>query len=118
MSDQALQLIAENKQSKDTFLDLGNCGLTEVLAEVGELVWLESLTFARAWHQWDGKAWQRKNRRNLGKANEHLIDIGPSREVSRLRSLVLSNTQLRDLTPLVPRTFLRIYPVSCTNARI
>ena len=26
----ALQLIAENKRTRATFLDLGNCGLTEV----------------------------------------------------------------------------------------
>ena len=37
MSGLALQLIAENKRSRATFLDLGNCGLTEVPAEVGEL---------------------------------------------------------------------------------
>ncbi len=43
MSILTLQLITENKQSRNPFLDLGNCGLSEVPAEVGELVWLESL---------------------------------------------------------------------------
>jgi internalin A len=38
MSDVALQLIAENKKTRVTFLDLGNCGLTEIPAEIGELV--------------------------------------------------------------------------------
>ena len=41
MSSLAQQLIAENIQTKDPFLDLGNCGLSKVPAEVGELVWLE-----------------------------------------------------------------------------
>jgi internalin A len=60
MSELALQLIAENKESRDTFLDLGNCGLTEVPAEVRELVWLESLSFASKWYEWDGREWQEK----------------------------------------------------------
>ncbi len=52
MSELALKLIAENKarqaRGEDArMLDLGNCGLTEVPEEVGELVWLEELSFAR-----------------------------------------------------------------------
>ena len=48
MSELALKLIAENKakhaRGEDArVLDLGNCGLTEVPEEVGELVWLEEL---------------------------------------------------------------------------
>jgi internalin A len=43
MSELALRLIAENKKTKAKTLDLGNCGLTEVPEEVGELVWLEEL---------------------------------------------------------------------------
>src|SRR5262245_6019345 len=66
MSSLALQLIAENKRSRATFLDLGNCGLTEVPAEVGELVWLESLSLASEWYEWDGRAWQAKKSRNTG----------------------------------------------------
>jgi hypothetical protein len=34
----AQERIAENKESKAKFLDLGNCGLREIPAEVGELV--------------------------------------------------------------------------------
>ena len=36
MSALALQLIAENRRSRATFLDLGNCGFTKVPAEVGK----------------------------------------------------------------------------------
>ena len=47
------QLIRENKQKHArgedaSFLDLGNCGLTEVPEEIGELVWLETLSFSSA----------------------------------------------------------------------
>jgi hypothetical protein len=52
MSDLALQLIAENKHSRATFLDLGNCELTEVPGEVAELAWLEILSFSDEWLQW------------------------------------------------------------------
>ncbi|MDD5322392.1 MAG: hypothetical protein PHD43_17620 [Methylococcales bacterium] len=37
MSELALKLIAENKRTRSPFLDLGNCGLTEVPEEIGEL---------------------------------------------------------------------------------
>ena len=49
MSELALKLIAENKKTRSPFLDLGNCGLTEVPEEIGELVWLEELSFASEW---------------------------------------------------------------------
>ncbi len=39
----ALQLIAENKKTKATRLDLGNCGLTELPDELSDCTWLEEL---------------------------------------------------------------------------
>lgn len=65
MSKLALRLIAENKNTRSTFLDLGNCDLTEVPAELGELVWLEELSFASGWR--DGGEW--KDSANNGPAN-------------------------------------------------
>ena len=46
MSELARRLIAENKKTKAKVLDLGNCGLTEVPEEIGELVWLETLVLS------------------------------------------------------------------------
>jgi len=46
MSALAQQRIAENKTTRSTTLDLGNCGLTQVPEEIGELVWLEELISA------------------------------------------------------------------------
>ena len=46
MTALALRLIEENKKTRAKFLDLGNCGLTEVPMEIGELVWLEALSFS------------------------------------------------------------------------
>ena len=54
MSELALQLIRENKQKRARgedagFLDLSDCGLTEVPEEIGDLVWLETLSFSSEW---------------------------------------------------------------------
>src|SRR5665213_1651954 len=98
MSDLALQLIAENKQSRTAFLDLGNCGLTEVPVEVGELVWLESLSLANQWYEWDGREWQGKESRNTGDRNKRLIDITALGRLTRLRSIAFA--EVADLTPL------------------
>lgn len=53
MSELALKLIAENKKTRATFLDLGNCDLTAIPEELGELVWLEALTFSNEWHEFN-----------------------------------------------------------------
>lgn len=52
MSELALRLIAENKRSKATYLDLGDCELTELPKELAELVWLETLNLGDEWHEW------------------------------------------------------------------
>src|SRR5271157_2343175 len=75
----ALQLIAENKRTRATFLDLGKCGLSEVPAEVGELVWLEFV-------QLNG--------------NERLTDLAPLAGLSALQVLHVSGPQVTDLAPL------------------
>ena len=43
MSELALRLITEAKEKRSTFIDLGNCGLTEIPEELYELTWLENL---------------------------------------------------------------------------
>jgi hypothetical protein len=57
MTELALKLIAKNKKNRSPFLDLGNCGLTRVPPEISELVWLEELSFANAWANFDSKKW-------------------------------------------------------------
>ena len=49
MSELALILFAENKKSSNPFLDLGNCGLKYIPHEIGELEWLETLSFAKVY---------------------------------------------------------------------
>jgi internalin A len=69
MLELALNLITENKKTHSPFLDLGNCGLTEVPQEIAKLVWLEELSFASDWAYFDGKKWVAKNTQNKGPIN-------------------------------------------------
>lgn len=101
MSELALRLIAENKKTRATFLDLGNCGLTEVPDEIGELVWLEGLSFGEEW--WDGKQWH--NCRNKTAKNNIFKLSNCLGQLKQLKRLFLSGNHLKtsglaDLSPL------------------
>ena len=67
--ERAKKLIAENKRTKAKSLYLGQCGLTRVPDEVGELVWLESLSLADDYSEWDGQQWQHKTTEESGRPN-------------------------------------------------
>ena len=114
MSDLALHLIAENKKTRETFLDLGNCGLTEIPAEIGELVWLEYLSLASEWKQWDGEKWAESKSQNTGDKNDCLVDIASLANLTALQTLDISNTQIVDLAPLANLTALRELDLSKT----
>jgi len=116
MSELALKLIAENKRTRSTFLDLGNCGLTAVPKEIAELPWLESLTFATDWSEWDGRELQLKLSRNQGPQNENLSEIGPLSALHSLQSLYLSGTQVSDLTPLA--RLLSLHSLDLTGTQV
>lgn len=107
MSNLALQLIAENQKTRATFLDLGQCGLTSVPAEVSQLVWLESLSLSDDWQEWDGKDRNHRQSKNAGESNQGLIDIGAVTGLVNLRSLYLSDSQVGDLLPLKALTKLK-----------
>ena len=115
MSDLAKQLIAENKRTRAPFLDLGNCGLTELPAEVADLVWLESLSLSSGWLEWDGFQAQMRVSKNQGQANSGFRDIRSLRHLRRMRSLVLSGTQVADLAPLAGLSALTFLDVSNTQ---
>jgi len=84
MSELALKLIRENIEKHRRgeyarFLDLGNCGMTEVPEEIGECVWVEKL--------------------NLSK-NEELIGLSSLMRLWTLTQIDLSYTQVSDLSAL------------------
>jgi internalin A len=100
MSELALKLIAENKKTKSTFLDLGNCGLAELPEALAELVWLEGLNLGDGWFEWDGKRHKQTATQNTGEANNHLYDIALLSKLPQLQMIAANDTAVADLAPL------------------
>ena len=136
MSELALHLIRENKQKRARgedagFLDLGNCDLTEVPQEIGELVWLETLSFSSEW--WDEN--KRNITNNTGRANKlrrlipsvsaltnikillgDSVKPNPFSRLTNLKKLSLSGlSKLDDLSPLAGLTNLQTLRISGTK---
>ncbi len=111
MTALALRRITENKITRATFLDIGNCDLSKIPTEIGELVWLESVSLASVWHEWDGKNWRKKRSQNTGGTNYRLTIIAPLAKLTGLRSLIVANTQVTDLALLAGLTALQTLDV-------
>jgi internalin A len=140
MSKLALQLIAENKKTRATRLDLGNCGLTELPLEVLECVWLEELILSNYWWEYDLE----KNKdspqysQNSGEANKitflppnllnlHLLkklvindnqisDFAPIEHLTNLQTLYCSSNQIADLASIAQLTNLQL--LDCASNQI
>ena len=114
MSELALQLIAENKRTQDPFLDLGNCGLTELPDELFDCIWLEKLNLGRRYYDANEKKWfespSSKRILNIFKGNE-LIKLNI---FSNLKYLYLSSCQIIDIKFLENLYFLRFLDL-CDN---
>ena len=127
MSELALQLIAENLETKNPYLDLGNCGLTDdnFPEEIVQLAdHLEVLILASEWYKYDAKKgiWIEKKSQTLGGGNRlnkipeavkslyhlqsldlnfsQITDITPLQGLANLQSLYIKITQKNDITPL------------------
>jgi internalin A len=132
MSELALQLIAENKKTRATRLDLGNCGLTELPLEALECVWVEELILSRYWWEYDleKNEWEEKFSQNEGKDNNlnaltptrpnwpllkklvinfnHIANLAPIAHLTNLQELHCSHNQIADLAPIAQLTNLQI----------
>ena len=87
MSKMALKLIAENKKTHATFLDLGNCNLKVIPKELSELIWLEKLSFAKQWFDFD-----KEDRKN------HItINNGSPNQFPTLCAYILSTSQVNSI---------------------
>ena len=107
MSALALQLIQENiekyKRGEDaTFLDLGNCGLTEIPEAIGMCVWLEALSFSHQWDEFDAEKskWRSIKSQNTGVRNAIQALSPYLSKLINLKKLVISGTQVSDLGSL------------------
>jgi len=129
MSELALQLIQQAKETKAKKLDLGNCGLTELPDELFELVWLEELYLCKS-SRFYNLATKKENRfvsKNRGNENNlkhfspniqrllnlnillangsssnewSLGDLNPLKNLQNLQALYVSYTNVNDLSPL------------------
>lgn len=98
----ALKLIEENKRTRSPFLDLGNCGLTQIPPELEGLPWLETLVLAPRWEEKGERTFgvlRQKSSRNTGAKNRFGGKQPPLPRLS-LRKLYLDHTWLADLTPI------------------
>ena len=117
MSDLALHLIAENKRSRDTFLDLHNCDLSEVPTEVGELVWLESLIVSGTEVADLAPVVGLSNLLKLDLRNTKVKSLTLLASLSVLQTLDVSNTKVADLAPLAGLVALQVLRLSGTKVR-
>lgn len=102
MSDFALQLIAENKRTKDTTLDLSFCqDLVQLPPEIKECVWLNEFIL-----DFDSKVSDLsplsglKNLQRLNVFSSSVSDLSPVRELKNLQRLNVASTDVSDLSPL------------------
>ncbi|MBU1621136.1 MAG: hypothetical protein KJ556_01835 [Gammaproteobacteria bacterium] len=114
MSKLALKLIAENKQSKATTLDLGCCGLTELPRELAELVWLEQLYLSSDRPEGKLSGLYRMPSHNKGRSNEALQDIGLLENLPLLQIVSINGTSVENLMPLAGLKQLReLHALDC-----
>jgi internalin A len=132
----ARRLIADEREKKIGFLDLGNLRLTEVPVELFELTHLHSLNLGIWYVDEYGKYRESANSDTdaanalhtlprdfsaLGKlaalslTGNPVSDLGPLRTLTALQSLTCSHTQVSDLSPLRALTALQSLDCSATQ---
>lgn len=107
MSGLALKLIAENRQSKATTLDLGKCGLKTLPKELAELIWLEQLYLGRQRLDWRQDYSNKKGTKHKGASNEALQDISLLANLPLLQVISINGTSVENLLPLAGLEQLR-----------
>ncbi len=111
MSELALQLIEENKRTKETFLDLGNCGLeNELPEELFGCVWLEELNLTSSYYDANESLIQSKNKGG-GNFLDSLHAVGFA-SLSYLKRLYLNELRIRDISFLEKLTNLQYLDLS------
>ncbi|MEI6950266.1 COR domain-containing protein [Paraflavisolibacter sp. H34] len=120
MNELALQLIKENKETKDRFLDLGNCWLTEIPDELFECTWLEELNLSSEYINSNGESVPSKNRvvghsHHRGPGNFNNFENGNFKSFENLQSLKalhISGIGFTNLTPLEKLINLQVLSVA------
>ena len=129
MSELALKLIREARETKAKKLDLGNCGLTELPDKLFELVWLEELYLCKEGWSYNFETNEPRRFKSKNEMEDNNIkyfpfkfqeikhlkvlmangpfnktwdleDLSPLKNLENLQHLDLNNTQVSDLSPL------------------
>ncbi|MEO0584767.1 MAG: hypothetical protein AAF135_21325, partial [Bacteroidota bacterium] len=105
MSELARRLITENLKTKDPYLDLGNCDLTDdnFPEEILQLAdHLKVLILASEWYEYNAEKaeWVKKESQNGGVGNRLNKIPEALKSLYHLQSLDLRNTNITDITPL------------------
>lgn len=82
MNDLVKQILEDNKKTKNPYLDLGRCGLTEIPKEVFSYNWIETLILSNSY--WDYDKLLRSESANKGPKN-FIVDIPAA--ISKLNNL-------------------------------
>ena len=112
MSKLADRLIAENKRTMAPFLDLGNCGLTEIPEEVSQLKWLEGLSIGSGWIEPMDELYTRT--KNDEDEND-ISDLTPLADLVGLTALHLTDTPIVSLAPLFALRHLQVLDIVKTQ---
>jgi len=115
MSSLAKKLIAQNRRTRSTFLDLGDCGIRKLPAEIGDLVWLESLSLSGYWSEWSGGNWNAEASQNKGEPNS-FTDLSPICRLHNLKAIFLRRTPITDLNPI--RHLPALQTLDCSDTKI
>ena len=114
MSEIARRLIAENLKTKYPYLDLYDCGLTDLneVPELFECVHLETLILSNIWVEFENGIMGKKSTQNKGRANAlKALPVGIN-ELKNIKKFVYkgnihdTNSQITDISSLQGLTSL------------
>ena len=107
MSELALKLIHEAKEKRQTRLDLGSCGLTEIPEQLFELTWLEELILGEIWLR-DSKNPRIVPEKSLNTGPKNAITKLPEKisQLKELSAISFSRNNILDISPLASLTKL------------
>jgi GTPase SAR1 family protein len=120
----ALQLIEKNKKCRNPYLDLGNCGLTELPAQLFECQWIEKLNLGDRFSSLypadkrrEESAYVFTVSKNFGFRNKisDTKDIVSLKLMTNLRYLDLSNNEITDTDILGELIQIEYISLSCND---
>lgn len=110
----ASQLIKKNLEERNPYLDLGNCGLSNLddIPELFDCVHLETLVLSDGWREYENGGWVRKESQNKGDANKLNTLSSKIKRLKNLNKLVCFPNEITDYAFLKDLTQLTTLSLS------